>query len=157
MSGYSIDANVIIDLNRDMPEDVHVGIWAEFRQLVAEGRARMSREAAEELKGVDDGCYAIAKGMSGFVVDGTQEEINLAAEISNRFPKWVQKKRNAADPFVIAHAKVHNLTVVTGERVNGPGWEEQNLKIPTVATLYDVTCVNIVGLSRDEGWTFSSA
>lgn len=154
MTGYSIDTNIVINMSRDMPRDVWSGIWDAMEELVATGRANMTQEAFRELGGVDDGCTEWAKQLPGFVHDANDEEIAVAVEISQRLPTWVQDKKNAADPWVIAHAKIRGLTVVSEERPNGPGALEHNLKIPTVAAMYDVACINLVGLARAESWSF---
>ena len=47
---FSIDTNIIINMNRDMPRDIRVGIWDALEALIAESRAEMIREAQEELR-----------------------------------------------------------------------------------------------------------
>jgi nucleotide-binding universal stress UspA family protein len=56
-----------------------------------------------------------------------------------------------ADPFVIALARRHGLTVVSEERRSG---NPSAPKIPNVCAARGVRCVNLLGLMADLGWTF---
>lgn len=60
------------------------------------------------------------------------------------------KGAGAADPFVIALAQEHGLTVVTSENQGS----DDHPKIPRVCSWLTVPCVNGVELFRAEGWTF---
>lgn len=55
----------------------------------------------------------------------------------------------AADPFVIALAERHDLTVVTSENRGSP----QHPKIPLVCEWRSVPCLSLVEFFRAEGWT----
>lgn len=154
---YCIDTNIIVILERYMPADVHVGVWQEMSALIAAGRARIPREAYEELTHVDDGCASWALGQAGFVEEADTSQILVASEITQAHPDWVQDRRNAADPWVVAHAKAGGYVIVTDERRKGPGVIDRNLKIPNVADEHGVSCLNLNDLARAEGWTFRSA
>jgi hypothetical protein len=68
-----------------------------------------------------------------------------------KHPKLVmeKKQRYAADPFVIATAKVKCLTVITDEKatntLNRPN-------IPDVCNDYGVLCINLLQLIQSENW-----
>lgn len=74
-------------------------------------------------------------------------------EVLARFPAIMKNshKRNAADPWVVALAKVRSLTVVTTE---GPISGESNPKIPLVCEAFGVKSMNLIDFSRAEGWRF---
>jgi hypothetical protein len=87
----------------------------------------------------------------------------LASEVANRFPAIAKpgKFGPAADPFVIALARAHNTrqrktlfdeelecVVVTEE---GGGAE----KIPAACAAFQVPCISLVQLLKDEGWVFT--
>lgn len=78
----------------------------------------------------------------------------MVSQIASHHPGWVQESKNAADPFVIAHAVESGLVVVTLERRKGPGVEDHNLKIPNVAEEWQVDCIDFKALSRRAGWVF---
>lgn len=151
---YCIDTNIIVILERYMPSDVHPGIWGQMEELIAEGRAYMPREAFDELTRVDDGCATWATAQTGFVEDPTGGHVLTVAQITATHPGWVQDRTNAADPWIVAHAKVGGYVIVTDERPKGPGVIDRNLKIPNVAAELGLTCINLNDLARNEGWRF---
>ena len=155
MISYCIDSNAIIIMNRHMPRDVYEGPWAALEQLVRSGRLYMPREVYEELRIIDDYCAPWAKSMDGFVVDPNEDEIACVLEIATAHPKWVQEQRNRADPWLVAHGKVHQRIVVSDEKMAGPGALEMNLKIPNVASEHSVECITLVELARREQWRFT--
>ena len=69
-----------------------------------------------------------------------------AAEILAEFPKLVDERtgKSMGDPFVIAVAQVHSLTVVTGEKGGSP----QKPKIPNVCAHFGLDCIDIVEMMR---------
>jgi Domain of unknown function (DUF4411) len=58
------------------------------------------------------------------------------------------KGRNAADPFVIALARVNDGAVVTEEH-----WRNIN-KIPEVCDALGVQCLSLVEFIQEQGWKF---
>jgi hypothetical protein len=83
----------------------------------------------------------------------TDEVQDAVSEVLTRFPKLVdtRKSRSAADPFVIALAKVASCTVVSGE---GPSGSALRPHIPDVCKAFQIPCIQVVDLIRVEGWTF---
>ncbi len=61
-------------------------------------------------------------------------------------------KRSAADPFVIAVAKVNACAVVTGEQRSN---KIQRPHIPDVCDAMGIGCMSFLEVLRTEGWTFS--
>ena len=78
----------------------------------------------------------------------------VVAQILVDFEKLVDTRNNrsAADPFVIALARLHRCSVVTGERASGSA---QRPHIPDVCSALSVPCVSLLQMIRAEGWTFS--
>jgi hypothetical protein len=64
-----------------------------------------------------------------------------------------KKQRFAADPFVIAAARVRSLTVVTEEGRTG---KLAKPNIPDVSDAYAQECINLIGLIRAEAWLITS-
>ena len=62
-----------------------------------------------------------------------------------------RRGRSAADPFVIALAKVHRCTVVTGERPTGT---PNRPNIPDVCSDLGIRCIGMLELYREQGWRF---
>lgn len=61
------------------------------------------------------------------------------------------KKKNSADPFVIALAKENQCTLVTEEKRNG---NKDTPKIPDICDVYDIKCIDFVAFSREEKLSF---
>ena len=152
--GYTIDTNIIVTLNREQPRDIYPSVWEALERLIADGRCMMNREAFEELQEVDDECAPWARAQPNFIVDTTHGELAVVDVITSDHPGWVQDRKNAADPFIVAQAAENERVIVTGERRKGPGTEDRNLRIPNVADEWGVECLTFQELARREGWKF---
>jgi hypothetical protein len=152
---YSIDTSVVVFINREMPRDIHEGLWMALEDLITSRRAFLAREAYEELRRVGDACAPWAKSFDGFICDATNDEVTAVTAIARSHLDWVAGSVNHADPWVIAHAQVYKRTVVTQETLKGHGTVDKNLKIPNVCAELGVPCRNLNALARDERWRFS--
>lgn len=56
-----------------------------------------------------------------------------------------------ADPFLIATAKLHNLTVVSGEK---PAEKQARPKVPDVCNSLGVPCMTFLDVVMAERWVF---
>src|SRR5665647_2068468 len=100
---YCFDTNTIVILERYLPSDVHVGVWEQLEDLIAEGRGRLPREVYDELTRVDDGCATWASAQAGFVEETQASEIiTVATAITQAHPGWVRERKNAADPWLLS-------------------------------------------------------
>lgn len=151
---YSLDTSVVVLMNREMPRDIHDGLWRAFDALASEKRMYMTREAYEELLVVGDECAPWAKSFDSLICDASNEEVEVVARISAAHPGWINETDNAADPWVIANASVYGRTVLTQEKLKGPGTSNARLKIPNVCAELSVPYVNLNQLARDEQWRF---
>ena len=61
------------------------------------------------------------------------------------------KKKNSADPFVIALAKQKCCKVVTEET---PSHNMSSPKIPDVCNAYHIECVDFISFAREEKFAF---
>ena len=61
------------------------------------------------------------------------------------------KKKNSADPFVIALAKQQNCKVVTEEV---PTHNMNSPKIPDVCAAYNIECIDFIAFAREEKFAF---
>ncbi len=104
--------------------------WSALEKLIDESRACICREVLEETKRGTDDLYKWAKEYRDFVCSTTDDEIQIASQISANQADWVREVTNAADPFLIAHAKVSGRIIVTEERRAGRGVVNKNQKVP---------------------------
>ncbi len=151
---YVLDSSCLIKLHREQPRDLFPTLWQRLSELLASGEAVVPREADREMQVKDDELRRWLRDRHASVVETTEEELVIVAEISARHPGWVRGQKNAADPFVVAAAAVRSAVIVTDERRSGPGAGDQNLKIPNVAGELRVECITPTELIRRCGWTF---
>jgi len=151
---FTLDTNILIRMANQYPREIFPSVWDRLEELIEAGKACICEEVHEEIRRGTDELYAWATGQSGFVCEIGAEEVNLAAEVADAYPEWVRETQNAADPFLIAHANVDQLTIVSDEREAGPGVIPKNQKVPNVAHFYEVPCVNFFGMAMELGWRF---
>lgn len=151
------DTNVLSQLGSYYPSRFP-SFWRNLDALVGAGKIVSVREVARELEG---------RGQPEWLADWIEQRRNIflaptpaetqfVAKILAvpRFQALVEGKAilrgtPAADPFVIAAAKVREGCVVTQER------EKPNaVKIPNVCAYFAVSCVDLEGFMDDHGWTF---
>ena len=101
-----------------------------------------------------DELYKWSKELQGFVCPVTDEELKSVAEIGAAHPGWVQGQLNEADPFIVAHAKMEQSTIVTEESRKGPNTMDKNQKIPNIADEHGVETVKFFDYVRVNGWRF---
>ena len=152
--GYTLDTNILINLNRLYPRDIFPTLWEYLEMLVDVEWACICSEVLVEVKRGGDELHTWAKDLFGFVCDLTAGEPVTVAAISAQHPGWVRDTRNAADPWLIAHAIAHDRTIVSEEREAGPGVEDRNQKVPNVAAEHDVECIKFFELARRQNWRF---
>lgn len=151
---YTLDTNILINMERMYPREFFASLWNSMETAVASGDICMCEVAEKELDRGDDDLASWVKSIPGFVCKTTDRELSIVSEISSAHPGWVQGQKNYGDPFIIAHAKVDNVIVVTEEARRGPGVVEKNQKIPNIADEYGVTCIRFFDLLRAQGWRF---
>jgi hypothetical protein len=151
---YTLDTNILIGMIQRYPRDIFPSIWAALEGSIDDGQACICQAVLEETDRAGDGLHDWAKGYPDFACDVTRPELELSAQISADHPDWVREQLNAADPFVIAHAKVDQRIIVTEENRKGPNTEDRNQKIPNVADEHDVDCIKFFEFARQLGWAF---
>jgi hypothetical protein len=150
---YSIDTSAILDSwVRWHPPDSFPSLWNNIEKMINDGTLRATEEVREELSKKDDDVYKWVKERDNLFTPLTPDIQIAASEILSKFPKLVgaMSDRSQADVFVIALAMVESCTLITGEQngnVNRP-------KIPFICNQYNIRCINIVGLIREQNWKF---
>lgn len=152
---YSIDTSAIIESwTRDFPPDVFPLVWERLDELIESKILLASEEVLYELEKKHDITYNWAlKRRNMFIT--TDEKIQKAVRrILRNHKKLIDTRRNrsGADPFVIALALVHGLTVVTAENLST---SLERPKIPDVCNALDIRWINMLKLFREQGWSFS--
>lgn len=151
---YVLDSSCLIKLNREQPLELYPSVWEKVEALTVSGRAILPTEAKREIDHKDDPLKAWLKLRPGIVVEATTDDLAVVQEISAAHPHWVQGRKNAADPFVIAAAVVHGGVIVTDEKFGGGNAIGTNLRLPNVAAEHAVECIGFTDLVRREKWRF---
>lgn len=152
---YCIDTSALIHAwRRAYPIRNFGPIWERLDGLIEEERLVSSTEVLAEIKKKDDELHEWAKDRDAMFLDIGDDDIqHKMAEIMGAYPRLVdtRKNRDAADPFVIAHAAIADppLLVVTQE---GPTNNLEKPNIPDVCTAEGITSINILELITREDW-----
>lgn len=150
---YSIDTSGLLDgWARWYPSDVFPSFWGQIEDAIARGVIVATDDVREELERKADDLWEWAKAQPALFIPMDAAVQQSAREILARFPKLVDERagRSMADPFVIALARVRNLTVITGEKGGTP----DRPKIPNVCAHYGIPCLDLVRMIRELGWKF---
>ena len=145
---YVIDTCSITEMRRVYPSDMFPQVWELIGNLADEGILISIDEVYEELKVQDDEVLEWAKRhiIMFKPLDGDVQKI--ASEILSTHPKLVdiKKRKSGADPFLIALGHVRSCSVVTEEQASGGAGRP---KIPNVCLHYDVKCIKLLDLLRE--------
>ena len=144
---YSVDTSALLDAwARWYPPDLFPSVWDRLSIVVENTEVVATDEVLNELERKADDCYAWAKDRPNMFLPLDADIQISAAEILAEFPKLVDERtgKSMGDPFVIAVAQVHSLTVVTGEKGGSP----QKPKIPNVCAHFGLDCIDIVEMMR---------
>lgn len=154
MARYSIDTSSILHAwRRHYPPEIFPALWQNLDRLIESGDLCASEEVLHELERKDDEVFEWARTRPSMFIP-TDEAIQVAVqEILARHKKLVDTRRNrsAADPFVIALAKVAKCVVVTNEL---PGGGPDRPRIPDVCSAMSIRHMNLLDLIREQRWVF---
>lgn len=148
---YSFDSSGILDLFRYYPPDVFPTIWTQM-DAAAVGRTILAiDEVYRELEKKDDAAFQWLKARRTMIVDLDTVVQQRVTAILAAHPRLIDTRRNrsSGDPFVIALAQVHGLSVVTGERPSGVPAKPN---IPDVCVALGIPWMNVLSMFRREGW-----
>ena len=153
---YSLDTSAFIDgLERYYPADTFAGLWEAIDKLIEEERFFASAEVWEEIKRKDENVKKWAEPRKETLFIDTDVAATTEVQaILTAFPRLVMNggRRNRADPFVVAVARLRGATVVTGEGADG---SDSRPKIPYVCKQLKVPCVTFTEFISAEQWKFT--
>ena len=150
---YSLDTSALLDGWRDWyPPDSFPSLWDKIVNSINIGDLRAVDEVEKELSQRHDDIYRWVKSNSNLIIPMSEDIFNSASKIEQQFSSLVKQgsSKSRGDPFVIALAIVHNLTVITGEKQG----TREHPRIPFVCSHYGIKCTNMPGFIREQGWTF---
>lgn len=146
MPRYVFDANIFINLQQRQPIDIYPSVWEKVSELMENGIIISSHEVYEEIiVGNDELASWVKSRETSFVLSDEQIQQSVR-DILKQHRGLVEggKKKNTADPFVIAVAKVYGGKVVTNEAFAGG---HNPPKIPNVCLAINIDCIDFVSFS----------
>ena len=152
---YSIDTCSLIEAWRQFPPEFVRSLWEErLPALIGSGHLRATREVRIELERHSSELveWALDEEQAALFVEVDEEIQKVVTEILGSHPRLIDPEtlRSGADPFVIGLARCGDATVVTEEKMSRDS--ANNPKIPDVCAHYDIRCIDIRDLIREEGW-----
>lgn len=155
---YSVDTNSLMEWQaRNFPTDVFPGLINRIETLVGAGRFLAPGIVEEEVASVGTAELIQWTVNHGGMFVPTAEVLPGALKIQGQFAGLLDPKaeHEEADAYVIALAQLRHATVVTQETSAA---EKRNPKrthfIPDVCRELGISCINLLGLMRREGWKF---
>jgi hypothetical protein len=114
--------------------DVFPAVWTALDGLICDGRVISCLEVYAELEKQHDDLFAWAKARKKLFEIPTRETTDEMTALMGRFPNFAAAggTANAADPWLIAHAKVSDAVVVTFEQFQERSRPTKPPKIPNV-------------------------
>jgi hypothetical protein len=149
---YCIDTSSLIAAWEERyPIDNFPNFWRLMDGAIQAGKIVAPQAVFDETKKKSEELHAwLADRNTTFLeLDApTQREVRAILAKHQRLVAE-KKQRFAADPFVIAVAKLQNLRIVTEERPTG---SINRPNIPDVCSDYGLTYINLLQLIRTEVW-----
>ena len=154
---YCFDSGALITPHRyRYPIDMFPPLWDRLAETFCGGSVFLCEEAFDEIANRGDklsGWIKERKNQNPLLVRKTLKGVlKLGTEIALANPKIATSRSGkAADPVVIAHAKIAGATVVTQE---SPSGNPDGQKVPNVCERMGVRWINFLQFMRNENYRF---
>lgn len=141
-------------MKRAYPIDVMPGFWKKLEEGIEAERIFSTEAVLHEITGVDDQLAKWAKAQSGLFLPMNDEAAAHLPDILTKCPNLIDptKKKDEADPYVLAQALASGATVVTQE--NSLGKKNARINIPDACLIMNAPSVNLLTMIRKMGWSF---
>lgn len=151
---YTIDMDSLVKMFRDdgvYNKNHFKTLWDNVSELIEKGVIISHIEVYKEIEdGYKDDLFAWAKANKETFRDyNVPDEAVKINEISDKFPMFSiqnKEKPSHADPWLVSQAMLNDLIIITEEKGMG------ERKITRVCMDYDVKCIDLFGLIRENGW-----
>lgn len=151
---YCMDSSALIAAwDERYPPTNFPKLWDLIDGALGDGRMFVPEIVTDELDKKSKDLCKWLKQRSHAIVPYESEIQAVGKALLAKYPRLVMQKKQsfAADPFVIATARVKGQLVVTEE---GPTGSMNRPNIPDVCTVEGVKCINFIDVIRDEAWVF---
>ena len=132
---------------------VFQSLWHKIDDLIADQRIFATEEVQIEIERKADHLVRWCRERKEMFISVDEQIQPVVSEILTLHGRLVKalSNRSAADPFVIALAKLRKAIVVTGERPSG---SLDKPKIPDVCDAIGISCMSLLEMMEAEGWSF---
>lgn len=139
---------------RAYPKDVFPSFWEKVDSGIRKSTLISNKPVYNEINNVDDDLFKWAESQKDFFLEIDNETASEMPEIMKKCPNLINpsKKKDEADPFLIATAKVHGAIVITQENPLGP--KNPRINIPDACKIFNIESMNLLGMMRSLGWKF---
>lgn len=147
---YCIDTNIFIDAGeRYYPPDIVPGFWKNLDGLIDAGRFKAPEMLIEELERKDDAWRQwVYDRKETLIVPMDMPQIDAVKRVVAVYEAQSSNvTRMTGDPFFIALALAHGLTVVTSESER-----KGKVKIPKICDALGVPSISLLEMMRRENW-----
>jgi hypothetical protein len=153
---YLLDANVLIDGNRDYyPIERVPEFWDWLGHVGEQGLVKIPLEVYEEIKVGNDSLASWAKedSIETALLLNEEVDVSLVSHVANNGYASdltdIEIEKIGRDPFLIAYglAALKDRCIVTTE-VSKPSTQRANRKIPDVCNQFGIQCCNTFAFLR---------
>lgn len=150
---YVVDSSSLIQAWEVYPENQFGDLWAQLEALIEQGRMRAPEDVRLELAAGADPLTKWAKAHKDLFYPTDERLLREMREVS-KLPGFVVTtgRKNMADPWVVALARVRESVVITEEKGKGTG--PGVVKIPDACKHFNLQHSRIQGLFARENWIF---
>lgn len=153
---YVFDSGAFIHLFKYYYTDTFKSLWEKFNELVDSGKIISVIEVRRELEDHGDRLADWVKNHNKIFLKPNQEEANVVTHIYSHvhFEHNIKKQNqmqycNAADPWVVAKAKVNGYKVVSTEV-----YKKDGAKVPNLCEYEGVVHLSVEEFMKEEKWSF---
>lgn len=156
---YCIDTSGLTFGWRHHPRSNFPSLWNDIETTITRGLLIAPDEVLQELKRGGDDLYDWACTQYGLFIPpdpDIQSEVSaILANPDHAKLLYTQTATNlvVADPFVIATARVHGCTVISGEALMLTPSPRKN-KIPNVCADLNIPHISFVEFVKQQGWSY---
>lgn len=155
---YCLDASVFINCwRKHYRPDVFPTFWKEIDNLIEQDTIFSCHDVFLELERQKDDLLDWADERKHIFEQPTEDITKEMAAFMPRYQNFVYKggaSINAADPWLIIHAKLAGATVVTYERRAEKKNPKKPPKIPDVCDELNIECLGVVDFLAANGLSF---
>jgi len=155
---YTVDTSALLALmspGEKYEKETFKRLWQDFCILCDQGKIVSHIEVYKEIKegGIKDQILWAKKYKIIFQKYDLPAEGRVIQDIGSRgadFVKFIEQGKQKsvhADPWLVAQAKINNLILIAEE-------SPKKSSIPIVCSNIGVKCINLLGLMKEENWTY---